>query len=87
MRITETTSYDKLLYLMTRGVDFRRAVRNLEIISGPDYNSEGFAGYIEVKFAVEVENLEVFTRIWLDWHTLSEAYRNAFYALAKGKLE
>jgi hypothetical protein len=85
MKIIEKTCYSRLLYLQTRGVDFKRAVKETAILKGPDFNGEGFNGYIECEVVFEIEQLDVFTKIWLEWYVLPDTVRTKYYNMALGK--
>ena len=85
MKIIEKTCYSHLLYLQTRGVDFKRAVKEMAILKGPDFNREGFYGYIECEVVFEIEQLDVFTKIWLEWYVLPDTVRTKYYNMALGK--
>lgn len=85
MKIVEKTCYSHLLYLQTRGVDFKRAVKEMAILKGPDFNGEGFNGYIECEVVFEIEQLDVFAKIWLEWYNLPEGERTKYYNMALGK--
>lgn len=85
MRIVEKTCYSHLLYLMTRGPDFKRAVKEIALINAPDFNGEGFNGYIKCEVVFEIDQLDVFTRIWMEWYLLTPDERGYYYDLALGK--
>ena len=85
MRIVEKTCYSHLLYLMTRGAEFKRAVKEMAILKGPDFNGEGFNGYIECEVVFEIEQLDVFTKIWLEWYVLPDTVRTKYYNMALGR--
>ena len=85
MKIIEKTCYSHLLYLQTRGVDFKRAVKEMAILKGPDFNGEGFNGYIECEVVFEIEQLDVFTKIWLEWYVLPDTVRTKYYNMALGR--
>lgn len=85
MKIVEKTCYSHLLYLQTRGVDFKRAVKEMAILKGPDFNGEGFNGYIECEVVFEIEQLDVFTKIWLEWYVLPDTVRTKYYNMALGR--
>ena len=85
MKIIEKTCYSHLLYIQTRGVDFKRSVKEMAILKGPDFNGEGFNGYIECEVVFEIEQLDVFTKIWLEWYVLPDTVRTKYYNMALGR--
>lgn len=72
------------MYLMSHGERFSQAVAGLHIEGSPNFGAEGFNGYIEVTFLVDVKDLALFTKIWNDWYHLSSEERTKWYRLAKG---
>jgi len=85
MKIIEKTCYSHLLYIQTRGVDFKRAVKEIALLKGPDFSGEGFNGYIECEVVFEIEQLDVFTKIWLEWYVLPDTVRTKYYNMALGR--
>lgn len=85
MRIVEKTCYSHLLYLMTRGPDFKSAVKEIALINAPDFNGEDFNGYIECEFVATIEQLDVFTKIWIEWYLLERKEREYYYKMALGR--
>lgn len=85
MRIVEKTCFSHLLYLMTRGAEFKRAVKEIALLEAPDFRGEGFNGYIECEFVATIDQLDVFTRIWMEWYLLTSKEREYYYKMALGK--
>ena len=84
MKILETTCYSHLLYLQTRGPDFKKAVKALTIVNGPNYSHEGMNGFIETEVVFEIDQLDVFTKIWHEWYYLKDSIRDVYYKMAQG---
>ena len=57
----------------------------MAILKGPDFSGEGFNGYIECEVVFEIEQLDVFAKIWLEWYVLPDTVRTKYYNMALGK--
>mgnify|MGYP000709254040 CR=1 FL=1 len=84
MKISGTTCYSHLLWVMCGGEKtFGNAIRSITFDT-PDFVHEGLAGYIETKYTIEVHDLVAFARLWESWYALSDKKRLDLYGLAKG---
>lgn len=84
MKIIVNTCYSHILYIMCSGELFSQAVNKMCITKGPMHKHEGMAGFIETEVVFEINNLEIFTRLWYSWYSLSDTKRLNLYGLAKG---
>jgi len=84
MKLTVNTCYSHILYIMTSGPLYSQAVNSMKTIKGPDFVSEGMAGYIETEVEFYIKDLEVFSRLWYAWYSLTDTQRINLYGLAKG---
>jgi hypothetical protein len=84
MKLTVNTCYTRLLYLLTAGPEFGRAVQSFTVLRGPDFEHEGVAGYIETDVEFEIRDLRRFTNIWDAWSSQIETQKLNLYNLAKG---
>lgn len=69
---------------MTSGPLFSKAVRDIKILSNPNFSGEGFNGYIETNFEATIVGIRDFAQLWDSWYSLPEKERIALYNLAKG---
>lgn len=84
MKLTGTTCYSHLLYVMCGGErTFGNAIATIKFNS-PEFAHEGIAGYIETKYEIEVKDLVAFANLWNSWYSLPDIRRLNLYGLAKG---
>lgn len=83
MKITGTTCYSHLLWLMCSGELIEHSINSLKF-SSPNFSHESVAGYIETKYEIEVKDLVKFSHIWEGRYTLPDKRRLGVYGLAKG---
>lgn len=84
MKIIVNTCYSHILHIMCAGPLFSIAINSMNITKGPCHQHEGVAGYIETEVEFQIKNLEIFTRLWMSWYSLSDIKRINLYGLAKG---
>lgn len=84
MKLTAKTCYSHILWMLCSGPVFKESVSKFTIVSGPHYEFEGMAGYIETDVEFEISNLEKFTPLWCSWYSLPAKKRLDVYGLAKG---
>ena len=83
MKISGTTCYSHLLWLMCSGEPLEHGVSSIKFNS-PAFTHEGVAGYIETKYEIEIKDLVKFAQIWNTWYSLPDKRRLHLYGLAKG---
>jgi hypothetical protein len=83
MKLVGKTCYTQLLWLMCSGENLQQAASKVTFKS-PDFNGEGFNGYIETDYEIEIKDLKLFANIWNSWYSLTEKRRIELYGLAKG---
>jgi hypothetical protein len=69
---------------MCAGELFSNAISKMTITKGPLHQFEGMAGYIETEVEFDIKDLEIFTRLWYNWYSLSNTKKLNLYGLAKG---
>lgn len=84
MKLTIKTCYSRVLWVMFAGEAYSQAVSQMSITSGPHFEHEGVAGYIETEVVFEIKDLKKFTDIWESWYLLSDTRKLDLYSLAKG---
>jgi len=84
MKLIIKTCYSRVLWVMCAGEAYSQAVSQMAITSGPMFQYEGMAGYIETEVVFEIRDLKKFTDIWESWYDLSDARKLNLYGLAKG---
>ena len=82
--IINKTCYTRVLWILCAGKPFQDAVRTLKITSGPNFDGEGFSGFIETDVEIEVKDILKFAQLWESWMALSSTRRLHLYGLAKG---
>lgn len=82
MKLSLTTCYSHLLFMLMHGDKFEQAVTSFKS-SAPNFTGEGFNGYIEVSVEFEIKNLTVFAELFSAWY--DSPRRSEFYADIKGK--
>lgn len=83
MKLIGKCCYSRLLWLLCAGELLQQAVSNVTFES-PQFDVEGFNGYIEVQYIIEVKDLQKFTNLWESFWSLTEKRRIELYGLAKG---
>lgn len=84
MKLIVNTCYSHILWIMCAGELYSKAVKSMCITKGPYHQYEGMDGYIETEVTFEIADLEVFTRLWNSYYSLSDTKRLNLYGLAKG---
>lgn len=83
MKLTGTTCYSHILWLLCSGAPLSNAIKSIKF-DKPAFDQEGVAGFIEVKYEIEILDIRAFANIWDTWYTLSDTRRLHLYGLAKG---
>lgn len=82
MKLSVTTCYSHILFMQLHGEKFANAICFAKI-SSPNFDAEGFNGYIEVTAEFEIKNLATFTEIYNSWYAYPK--RSEFYADIRGR--
>ncbi len=84
MKLTGTTCYSHLLWIMCGGEKtFGNAVHSIKF-SKPEFAYEGVTGYIETKYEIDVADILAFGHLWNSWYSLPDKRKMELYGLAKG---
>ena len=70
--------------MLKAGPKLSKAVDKICIIRAPDFDGEGFNGYIETDIEAEIKDLQEFTTLYSEWYYLPDSERIALYKEAKG---
>lgn len=62
--------------MQIQGEKYQQAVNSVSYTS-PNYEAEGFNGYIETTITFEVKDLKAFTELYMLWYTYDK--RTEFY--------
>lgn len=83
MLLKLTTCYSRILYLMSHGEHYGKAVNAIKI-GRPCFEHEGVAGYVETTVEIDIKDLLTFSKLWESWFSIPDLERNKWYMLAKG---
>lgn len=84
MKLIVNCCYSQVLWIMCAGPLYSDAVSKMTITKGPLHQFEGMAGYIETEVEFDIKDLNIFTRLWYSWYSLTDAKRLNLYGLAMG---
>ena len=84
MKIENEMCHSHLVYMLSCGELFEKAVHKYEA-TAPNYQHEGFNGYIETKVVFYIRDINAFTKLYTSFSKLTDKERSEYYFKVKNE--